>query len=103
MEEKNKKLMYAVMFDRENEFKTLLGQYEEDVDTLSFDDKENNLMHFLAYNNRLHMMKVAVIAFKERYKNDAAAQNRMTNWVNSKNKKGVTPIFYAVYNGNVVG
>lgn len=103
MEEKNKKLLYAVMFDREKEFRTILDQYTEDLDKVTYDEKNNNLIHFLAYNNRLKMMEQAIAIFTERYAGDEHMPQRLHRWINTQNKKGLTPVFYAVYNGNLVG
>lgn len=102
MDDKSKKLLYAVMFDREKEFRTILDQYEEDLDEMSYDEKNNNLIHFLAYNNRLQMMKVALEVFKSKCKDRLNLQDRIHRWINGQNTKGLTPIFYAVYNGNLV-
>lgn len=103
MEEKNKKLLYAIMFDREKEFRTILQQCEEQLDTETYDEKSNNLIHFLAYNNKLNMIKVAIQVFSTRYTDDPTLQERLMRWVNIQNSKGLTPVFYAVYNGNLVG
>ena len=90
------------MFDREKEFRTILEQYDEDLDKISYDEKNNNLIHFLAYNNRLQMMKIALETFTSSCKDGLNLQDRIMRWINAKNKKGLTPVFYAVYNGNLV-
>ena len=103
MDNKSKKLLYAVMFDREKEFRTILDQYEEELDTIVYDEKGNNLIHFLAYNNKLNMLKMALEIFTDKCNDGLNMQDRISRWVNGRNKKELTPVFYAVHNGNLVG
>ena len=103
MDDRSKKLLYSIMFDREKEFRTILDQYEEALDKIAFDEKDKNLIHFLAYYNKPRMLKIAIEQFKLKCKDGLNLQDRMNKWINGQDKKGLTPVFYAVYNGNLVG
>jgi hypothetical protein len=97
-------LINAIMFDRENEFSIILDQWSIDLPEITIDHRQKNLVHFLSEHGKASFLRSLIEKHKERHQEDPPSVQRTTleRWVNAKDIKGNTPIFYATYNGHLV-
>ena len=97
-----KKLLNAIMFERENELQSILSNLPTPIDQLTVSDKNNNLIHFLTIHKKLSMLKQVYAIFKQNHGKEKNFKERQYKWFNMKNDKEFTPIAYATYNGDLV-
>jgi len=77
------------------------------------DDSDNNVLHQLAYENHLDIIKLYVHHTIKLNRKQAHAKKgldkiyqkdyrqEIIQWFNKKNKEGFTPFLYAAYMGNL--
>ena len=103
MEEKYKTLMTSIMFNNHEKFEECIEEHIDYLERISFDEKENNLLHYLTYNDRPKMVYKTFDLLDDKRKADENLTTMKKEWLNRKNKTGLSPIFYSILNGNVVG
>ncbi len=98
-----KELIYSIILDNFKDFKTIIKQLGKDLDTLIIEEKNNNnLIHFLCDNNKPKLLEYVIKVFPEiNNLNNFESIHRISKWIDKKNSKGMTPLFFAVYIGNM--
>lgn len=102
MDNNKVKLQKSIIDNDIETFKVVLEEFKLDIETMVLDDRSNTLLHFISFNNRVEMMKLIVTVLESRFDNKDELDKEKRLWFNKKNKSGLTPIFYAIMNENLV-
>lgn len=93
-----------------DELRDYLGN-NPDIDIITLNDSQGNtVLHQLAYEGHLEIIKVLVEEVRRFLQKKAVKKGvyysrddnkEITNWMNQKNNEGFTPLIYASYSGHI--
>lgn len=88
-----------------DDLKTFLNEIEKiktPLEEFKVDLSKNSLIHIIADNNRFNFLESLLDLYRKKNKEKNDKEIKIEKWLKSENEKGLTALFYAVYNGNLV-
>jgi hypothetical protein len=98
-------LVNAILFNRPSEFRLLLENAGDDLETIKLNKEQKNILNFLVEERRRDFFDVAVELFRKRHELRSADDRAMAlrQWLDEPDARGLTSLFTAVYNADLVG